>query len=454
MNLGRMLKNWIMPSHVHPLPRAQMPRELRTWSMFGLTLGAVEGGVLGVIVNSSFDQVVEEFWLHLAVALVAGAPSFSNLLSLFWAGHSHGRHKIAYMLRLQALTLACVLLAAFSPLNTPGLVWFVFCTILARVAWSGVITLRSTVWRANFPRHIRATLAGKLATFTSVLMAVSGMIAGKWLEYDAMSFRWVFPLAAGFGLIGLYAYRKTGIRGHKVLLKKEREIDRVAVGLGEAFRILKRDRAYRGYMLGMFVFGSGNLMLTAPLILLLNEQGISATTQVLITSSIPLVVIPLTIPFWAKRLDGMHVVAFRAMHSWVFVLAHSCLLTGALTHIVFFYWLGAALLGTGYAGGLLGWNLGHHDFAPPEKAAQYMGIHVSLTGLRGLIMPIVGVSVFNLLAAYGHGWQDYTLALSLLLVICGTVIFTRLKAGLKNPLEHPERKNTATAQIRSSSSHS
>jgi hypothetical protein len=43
----------------------------------------------------------------------------------------------------------------------------------------------------------------------------------------------------------------------------------------------------------------------------------------------------------------------------------------------------------GSAGGVIAWPLGHLAFASDHRANLYLGLHVALTGLRGLLMPIV-----------------------------------------------------------------
>jgi len=52
--------------------------------------------------------------------------------------------------------------------------------------------------------------------------------------------------------------------------------------------------------------------------------------------------------------------------------------------------LAQVIIGVSNGGGNLAWNLGHNDFAPPDRAADYMGVHVMLTGLRGCIAPFLG----------------------------------------------------------------
>jgi hypothetical protein len=52
------------------------------------------------------------------------------------------------------------------------------------------------------------------------------------------------------------------------------------------------------------------------------------------------------------------------------------------------------ILGIARGGGTLAWNIGHNDFAKPERAGAYMGLHATLTGLRGAIAPFVGIALY------------------------------------------------------------
>ena len=52
-------------------------------------------------------------------------------------------------------------------------------------------------------------------------------------------------------------------------------------------------------------------------------------------------------------------------------------------------------------GGSLAWQLGHNDFAPRDQLAAYMGIHVTLTGVRGAFAPFLGMALYL-------GWSQGT----------------------------------------------
>jgi MFS family permease len=66
------------------------------------------------------------------------------------------------------------------------------------------------------------------------------------------------------------------------------------------------------------------------------------------------------------------------------------------------FYVAGALMGVGFAGGSLAWNLGHQDFASPEQDGLYMSVHVTLNGIRGVISPFLAVGLYNWLAVSGH----------------------------------------------------
>ena len=72
------------------------------------------------------------------------------------------------------------------------------------------------------------------------------------------------------------------------------------------------------------------------------------------------------------------------------------------------------VLAFAYAGSNLGWNLGHNDFASVGRAQHYMGVHVTLTGVRGAIGPPAGILIYQWLEALRPGAGVYSLVLPLI----------------------------------------
>jgi hypothetical protein len=159
------------------------------------------------------------------------------------------------------------------------------------------------------------------------------------------------------------------------------------------------------------------------------------TAGIMINTIVPLLVMPFAIPLWARLMDRMHIVRFRAIHGWAFVSASAAITAAAYLNSVAFIYVGAVLLGVGYAGGTLAWNLGHQDFAPAERDAEYMAVHVTLNGIRGVLAPLAAWGLHQWLAPRGHA--------PLVLVICtvinmiGVLGFMAMRKAIA-PREEPE----------------
>ncbi len=423
------------------LPRmsaALVPRELLSWSLTAITLGALEGGLLGVIVKNQYAGVASPATINFAVAIVAGAPSFANLSSFIVAPLAQGRDKIALLSRLMLIMGICLALMSIPGTNAAGLVVFTVLAVVCRSAWAGILTIRAAVWRANYQRRWRGRVTARIVQLASLLVALVSATIGLLMDWKGEAWRVVFPLAGLSSVAAFYVYRLSRLRRHRQLLQAERaelSLRSSSFSLGSMTSVLRENRDFRNYMIGMMVFGSGNLMIIAMLVVLMNDYfTLSRLSQVMITSSLPLLVLCFSIAYWAKLLDRHHIFTYRAIHSWNFVSAYVVFAIAAIGRIPDLLWIGSLLLGSAYAGGHLGWNLGHNDFTNDANSSLYMAIHVSLTGLRGLLMPIIGVAFIQFLDSVWPGSGAYSLLLPLLLCFLGTcwfvyLHFDRLKAG-------------------------
>ncbi len=418
---------------------AQYPKELANWALVSVGVGAVEGAVAAALVKALYTGAASPWLVDLAVALVAGAPAYANLASFLFAAHQLGRDKIAWTVRWQALTLVSVLLLALMPAGAIGLWLTVVLVVLARVGWVGVITLRAVVWRRNFPDAARARLASRLSALNALLMAGSGALLGWLLGHAPGAMPYYFVVVAAVGLYGARRYRRLRLRGHAGLRARERQAQGdldLKPSLASFKRVLASDPIYRRYMQSMFLFGSGNLMLPAPLLIVLGERlALSPFQQVLLVGTLPLLMLPFAIVPWARYYDRVHIIEFRSVHAWSFVAASVAFLIGCASMQVAWLVFGSLLLGVGFAGGQLGWNLGHNDFARPEQAALYMGVHVTLTGMRGLAAPLIGVALYRGVESLWPGHGFWALALPVVLNVLGALSFLPLRREYRESLE-------------------
>lgn len=412
---------------------ALMPRELACWGMTAVALGALEGGLLGVSVKHLYAGTASPGLINLAVAIVAGAPAFTNLASYLFVDRAQGRDKLRIIKRLMLLMAGGLVLMALAPVSGAGLALFCAATVLARTAWTGILTLRAAVWRANYPRAWRARVTARIVQLTSLLVAATASAAGWLVEWEGSAFRVALLVAAGMALAAAWVYRGARLRRQRALLAAERNLAGGGggrVNLRRMLQVLRGDDDFRHYMWGMMVFGGGNLMLIPMLVVMLAERTrVAESVQVLLTSALPLVVLCFAVPAWARRLDRLHIFAYRAVHSWFYVASGAAFALALGLAQPALLWPASVLLGLANAGGHLGWNLGHNDFSDDASAATYMAIHVSLTGLRGLVMPLLGVGVYQWLSLRHPALAGQALWLSVALSFAGALIFVGLAAA-------------------------
>jgi MFS family permease len=414
---------------------ALVPRELFSWSLTAVAMAALEGALLGVIVKIQFGQVFSPAVVNFAVAVVAGAPAYANLSSFLFASFAIGRDKVKLLSYLMLLISACLLLMALFGTGKTGLVVFCILTVIARSAWSGIVTIRAAVWRANYQRNWRGHVTARIVRIASLLVAAASAFTGLLLDWRDDAWRFAFPIAAVAAMAAAVVYRRSRVRRHSQLLREELAQDSPAAGSPRSrgyLQILRENRDFRQYMLSMMLLGGGNLMVIPILIVLLNEYfSLARLHQVMLTSSLPLLVLVFSITYWARLLDRMHIFSYRAIHSWFMVAASAVFTIAVIGHDSLLLWLGSVLLGTAYAGGHLGWSLGHNDFSSDAESSRYMAIHVSLTGLRGLVAPLVGIGFYQFVESRSPGYGPWAMLLPLSLTTLGALRFVFLHYGHK-----------------------
>jgi hypothetical protein len=422
--------------------------EVAAWLLFAVALGAMEGGVVSVMVKTFYRHTVGALALDYSVALLVGAPLFASLTSVVWAAAGARRETSRLLINLQVLCVLCLLLLAAAPRNLAGLAMVVTGAVSARLLWSGVLTLRTSVWRQCYDRERRAGLAGRVVAVHYLAIAATSTLLGALVDRLPAALPGLYLLIAGLGLAGTLLYRSMSrAAGPAPALPALPPLDTAADEPGSRRgtlrtlgAILREDGAYRRYLTWLFVLDAGVQMVPAPLLLCLAERfALARIEQVLLITALPMVVVPLAMPFFARRLARVHVIRFRAFHSWFFAGSLAFSVAGLALRAEPCLWLGAALLGVGYAGGSLTWHLGHHDFAPPEKAAHYMALNCAANGLRGFLAPTAGVGLYRLAEHLLPGQGPLALLLPLGLAVWGALGFGAMARTPLRIAEHRPR---------------
>lgn len=409
---------------------ALFSRERLPWGLIGVTLGLVEGATIAVFVKQAYTGVLSTASVNFSVSLVTGAAALANIVSFAWANLAHGRARVGLLVALQAAFACAVGLIAFAPAAGGGLAVTIIAVILARMLWAGVITVRSAVWTSNYPRHVLAQMTGRIVVYSEIGMAAAALAAGWVLDRRTELARWLYLIAALAGLAAAWRYRRVRVRREYRLLAAEagEGLSAAPFSLSMLREILRADPTYRRYMFWMSMYGSGNLMVNGQMVVLFTDRlHMSSTLQIWLLTALPLLLMPVFLPWWARQFDQGHVIEYRSRQCWSLVVAVVLMSTAVIWRQQWLLWPGSVAMGLSMAGSNLGWNLGHNDFASLGRAQHYMGVHVTLTGVRGLIAPSVGMLCYQILETAHSGLGIAALLLPLAMIVAGAIGFVRMR---------------------------
>ena len=396
---------------LQPLARTSFRWEKLTECAFPITLVLLEGGVVGVIAAKIYQVS------PLTLAIISAAPMFANLSSFAWNRVASGRPKVSLACLLQVGILLCVLAVAIAPINDTGAVVLVASMIISRILVAGLVTIRSVIWSLNYARSKRAQATGQLQMIASLVTVIIASAVGPFLDRYPDGMPWLYAMGVLAGLIGIAFFRRVTVIGEAEHLQNESEASSQRRQSVSFVTILRTDRRFTKYQMSMFAAGFGNMLIEAPLIFLITrELAASYATSIALTMVIPFTISLVSLPLWARYLDRVHVAQFRARQSLLWVVALILTMLGAVLGSILWLAISRVVMGIARGGGSLAWQLGHNDFAKPDQLSAYMGIHVTLTGVRGAIAPLLGMLLYsNLGGISGDGAWVFALAA----FICG-----------------------------------
>lgn len=303
----------------------------------------------------------------------------------------------------------------------PILPVFVIGSIIAMTTASAAIPLMTQIYQENYPERERGKLFSRAFMIRIASAAAFSEIAGRLLSGHMERFRWLLVLFAfafafaGFCIARIPSQPLTASGGTHPF---------------RALRFVRDDALFRRTLVMWMIMGFANLMI-GPLrvdYLANTKHGLTWNGQPLTTVQIALLVgvIPnlarlVMSPVWGWLFDRMNFFVLRILLNVGFALGMLSFFGG--NH---FAWLisGAIIYGISNAGGDVAWSLWVTKFAPPERVADYMSVHVCFTGLRGVLAPVVAFQLAQHLSVSAISWLGAGM-----IFIATLILIPEIKAG-------------------------
>jgi len=324
------------------------------------------------------------------VAVLTATFPLGSLFAVFWASVISNRRKPPFILGPQLLT--AVVLLTMPWVRTPTMFTAVIC--ITMLAQSPVTSAIIGITRANYPPHRRSSLTAMTRSAGIITTAAFAFLAGKTLDVHPGYFRVLFPVAAFATLAGAAQFGSVRVRGE--IRDRERSAAN-PMTFRAVLNILLRDRAFRRYEYSFFAFGFANIMLLPVFPVFLEEQfdaGYLDASLAIVT--IPTILTLMFMPLWGRVLDRRNPLLVRFLVNLAFMaFPVTCYFAEGLNLI----YVGRAVQGIFTGGSALVWLLGVNYFAAKTEVPAYMALHQTLTGIRGLVAPFVGIGLMGLVGA-------------------------------------------------------
>lgn len=361
---------------------------------------AVMFGVLG----SSFCGFVGRKALQMSdgmLATVMACQMAGLLLAGLLVGFFHHKRKITLLARILLLVslvlLSISLLPGSEHLRQLGSFAFLIQIFLAQIGIALMTTLRTSIWRSNYPAEHR----GKIVVIIYFLITAGNSLSvfGFTAAMDILNlpFQAVYGISGGSGLLCAYLFSRIRIHKERQTLRSL-SANATNIRLLSGLSILRSDKRFRRYMEWQMLNGFSTLIVeTGILVLIISDvfksswlAGGSAL------AAVKLLVAAFAGLLWAGVFDRSNIFNMRFYGAMGWAVSRFVLMLGVYCHSMEILLFSRVISGAAMGVGQLNWRLGHMEFAPPEKDSLYMGAHISLTGLRGIIAPFVGIYLFRL----------------------------------------------------------
>ena len=308
------------------------------------------------------------------VALLTMAPAAGYMLSIVWAKLTLGRRKMPYAVYPWIIARSLFFFAIFATCSRSFTGLYVLFCIFTSIAVPPYTDLMKEI----YPDSDRGRIMGYVRVLTSVASIIFALIAGVVLKY--VSYRYVFPVAAVFGVWSALVFNKIPTRQ----TTGEPGV-RLGIFIWDSVVVMFKDKGYMWFCLGIFIYGFATY-LASPVFALYEVDNLHvATVRQSIFTFVASAFSMIGYFFWGTRLDRRRPEKIVAVQAFAWVLVPIIYIFASKWWMLMPVKILAGFLG---AGNDLAYFMGVIYFAPRDRLSQYQAIFLTLIGIRAIIGPL------------------------------------------------------------------
>jgi MFS family permease len=406
--------------------------ERRTFHLH-LAYSLIEGVVLGVLALNEFVFIKS---LHGSNYQLGFLFQFSMVVFVFLVFINEfikrAKNKNRLLVWIGILTRLPFLLVFFFPqdqkavLATP-IYHYIFLGIFFVYYFGNTVIypLINLFLKNQYQHQNFGKLYGYASSANKIVMLVATFFYGMILDINGFAFTYIFPVIAVLGMISVYLLSLIRYDNPKLAIRKQGFFRSVKNSVLTMTGILKNNKPYAHFEIG-FMFYGFSFMITVTVITIFFEKQLHLNySSVAFYKNTYNILAIVLLPFTGKLLGKIDprkfaVITFASLALYILFV----MLTEAFpAHVIIagidiYFTLIIAYLFYGVFAATMAllWFIGSAYFCKPEDAGDYQSVHLSLTGVRALFAPLLGV-LFYELAGFGN-----TFLLAIISLLAGIAI--------------------------------
>lgn len=381
-------------------PVTQMPADPKEQArLFRLHLVGVGcmGAVMAIVQLLPFLARLRFGATNWQTTVITAAVPVTQFFAIFW-NHVYARVSTRTYLILAGALIAMPLALMGAARNIWQVMGLFVITAFGGIGGvSAMSPLNADLLRTCYPTFRHGRIFGYICALQFAATMIMGQTLGMWLDRDPSAFRIFFPLLALLSVAGLAVY---GLMAGTPTWRNRR---RWAVEgptrwwepLRDMGRVLKSDSRFAGYEAAFMSYGIGWMICTAlvPVIatdrLRLNYSEFAQSTIVAYQATNMLLLVPLG--RLSDRIGPMQLATMSFL--WLGMYPIGLMLVPSAHWLIFC----SILYAIGMVGVQLTWTLGPVSLAGDSaRAPQYLAIHSTLVGVRGIVAQGLGMALYAL----------------------------------------------------------
>lgn len=339
----------------------------------------------------------------LEITLLTMIMPASNLFSIYFAPLIKRTVKKSLLFYIVGIAGRFALVAISLINNSVPFIIVLFIYYIFNALFNPLINY---IMQVNISVDKRGMLFGFMNGLSTLTALIISLVAGIILDADENLYRLIFLFAGFTGLLSAILFSRIRINKRKLKdngLKSQGPRD-LLYPMRNMIHIFRQDPYYLLFESSFFIYGLGFISILPALpIFFVDIMGMDYAQISMAKGVVGQLFMVLIMPFVGRFHDKSNPMLFSssvffilALYPLILIIAPSSL----SIRPVYFVYLGFLIYSLAMSGVIIVWNLGSIFFAGDNHSSDYQSIHVTLTGVRGLIAPFIGLAVMKFLGIF------------------------------------------------------